>query len=118
MKKFLLLAIAILGIAIVAYSQYGRCQVTGNVEPTLSTTNSAMDLVVKCQNYNNYMVNVTVAAVVVDNEGNPVSRTALLVIPANSSKSATLAGPRKGSGYSAQVNTNECSVTLSVSKCD
>lgn len=111
MKKYLLIAFAVLGIAVASYAQYGRCQVTGNVEPTMSSSGSS--LYVTCQNYNNYMVNVTVAIVVVDKNGDSCAKDRTIVIPANSSKKVEVT---TCSGASADANNS--SVRISVSKCD
>ena len=111
MKKFLVIFAAILGITLTAYAQYGRCQSTGNVEPTLSHSGST--LYVNCENYNNYMVTVIIAAVVVDTKGDSCPKKATIVIPAKSSKRAEF---RTCSGVTA--DHDESSVTISVSKCD
>lgn len=111
MKKILLIAIAILGLNSASFAQYGMCELTGNVEPTVSSSGSF--LTVDCQNYNNYMVTVHVSVVVVDEEGGSSLQKKTIVIPAKEKKSAKF---KTASGKS--VDKDACDVTLTVQKCN
>jgi hypothetical protein len=113
MKKILLIAIAILGLNSASFAQYGMCELTGNVEPTVSSSSGSSFLTVDCQNYNNYMVTVHVSVVVVDEEGGSSLQKKTIVIPAKEKKSAKF---KTASGKS--VDKDACDVTLTVQKCN
>ena len=83
------------------------CSQTMNVEPTMKV--SSGNLIVKCQNYNDYKVTVVITASI--NGG--CERSATIVIPKGETKEANL-----GKCGTTNADESQCGVSLSVWKCD
>lgn len=111
MKKLILLLFTIMSMGLSANAQ--MCQTTGNVEPSISSSDSNY-INVSLQNYNNYMVTVDVTITVVSTDGSEKQYTRTVVLKGNESKSVGSFHTEDGKGAS----TENSSVSLQVMRCD